>query len=353
MCQLGEIVPDKAGQRGIPFGGETTNFSNDFVLEGDSNVHAHILRGFLITRQAPRLPWLPVYPLRIGRLSAIPLNLRRSESAKIGVKVPIGSKGLMHKLALLGLVAAAQLVAADPRIGSWTLISAESSLDPPNKLSIVPLHEGVHVVSSGDTHIDFTAKWDGHGASVEGNPAFDQIELRRISKTQAEVKEKKDGSVVAIVHYKLSADGNELTGTTAQKGHADRITVWTRSGGTKVADNPFAGEWTQDMSKTRLRQGLVLRIEADGNDGVRFSGDFSYTARFDGREYDLRNSINDTVTLVLVDAHTVDSIYRRDDKISQKDRWVVSADGQQMTLTTTGKLESGQQVRESMVFRKQ
>ena len=100
----------------------------------------------------------------------------------------------MHKLALLGLVAAIQLGAADPRIGSWTLISAQSSLDPPNKLSITPLHDGVHVVISGDTHLDFTAKWDGHETSVQGNPAFNQIELRRIDKNQAEVKEKKDGS---------------------------------------------------------------------------------------------------------------------------------------------------------------
>ena len=51
-------------------------------------------------------------------------------------------------------------------------------------------------------------------------------------------------------------------------------------GGAKVADNLFAGEWTQDLSKTRLRQGLVLKIEADGKDGVRFSGDFSYTRPF-------------------------------------------------------------------------
>src|SRR5580658_8269395 len=98
----------------------------------------------------------------------------------------------MHKLVLLGLFAAIQLNAADPRIGSWTLDSAQSTLDPPNKISIVPLHDGVHVMSSGDTHIDFTAKWDGHEASVQGNPAFNHIELRRINKSQAEVKEKKD-----------------------------------------------------------------------------------------------------------------------------------------------------------------
>jgi hypothetical protein len=259
----------------------------------------------------------------------------------------------MHKFALLGLVTAIQLVAADPRIGSWTLLSAESVIEPPNKLSITPLKDAVHVVSSGETHLDFTAKWDGHEAPVLGNPAFNQIELRRIDKNQAEVKEKKAGAVVAIIRDKLSSDGNELTMTTAQKGRADRIAVWTRTGGTKTPDNLFAGEWTQDLSKTRLRQGLTLKIEADGNEGVRFSGEFSYSARFDGKEYDLKNSSNDTVTLQLVDGHTVEANYRRDDQIAQKDRWVVSADGQQMTLTTTGMLETGQRVKENLVFKKQ
>jgi hypothetical protein len=261
--------------------------------------------------------------------------------------------GPLHKLALLGLLVATQLNATDPRIGSWTLISAQSSLDPPNKLSITSIHGGIHVVSSGETHIDFAAKSDGHEASVKGNLAFDRIELRRIDKHQVEVKEKKNGAVVATIRDKLSRDGNELTCRTSQKGRADRITVWTRTGGTKSADSLFAGEWTQDLTKTRLRQGLALKIEADGNEGVRFSGDFSYSARFDGKEYDLKNSSNDTVALQLVDAHTVDSTYRRDNQITQRDRWVVSADGAEMTLNTTGTSESGQQVREMMVFRKQ
>ena len=152
---------------------------------------------------------------------------------------------------------------------------------------------------SGDTHVDFTAKLDGHEASVQGNPAFNQIELRRIDKHQVEVKEKKDGAVVVTIRDKLSRDGNELTSTTSQNGHADRITVWTRIGGKKAANDLFAGEWTLDQNKTRLRQGMALKIEADGKDGVRFSGDFSYSARFDGKEYDLKNSSNDTVTLEL------------------------------------------------------
>jgi hypothetical protein len=206
---------------------------------------------------------------------------------------------------------------------------------------------------SGETHLDFTAKSDGHETPVPGNPAFNQVELRRINKRQSEVKEKKDGAVVATVREKLSSDGNELTITTASQGHADQITVWIRSGGAKVAGDLLAGEWTQDLSETRLRQGLGLKIESDGNGGVRFSGEFSYSARFDGKQYDLKNSRNDTVTLELVDPHTVDSIYGRDNQVAQKDRWVVSADGQQMTLTTTGTLETGQHLTEKLVFKKQ
>jgi hypothetical protein len=205
---------------------------------------------------------------------------------------------------------------------------------------------------SGDTHLDFTAKSGGHDTPVPGNPAFNQVELRRIDKKQAEVKEKKDGVVVATIREKLSKDGNELTVTTVSTGHPDQITVWTRSGGAKAGDL-LVGEWIQDLSKTRLRQGLVVKIESDGNGGVRFSSNFSYTARFDGKQYTLKNSRNDTVTLELIDPHTVDSIYRRDDQVVQKDRWVVSADGQQMTLTTTGTLETGQHLIEKLMFKKQ
>jgi hypothetical protein len=254
---------------------------------------------------------------------------------------------------MLALLCATQVWAADPRIGSWKLISAQSNLDPANTLSITDLHDGVHVVMSGDKHLDFTAGGKGHEASVPGNPAFDQVELDRIDKRHAEVKEKKDGALVATVREELSADGNRLTITTVSVGHADQITVWTRSGGAKVARDLFAGKWTEDLSKTLMRQGLPLKIEADGNDGVRFSWEFSYTARFDGKQYDLRNSRNDTVTLQLVDSHTVDAIYRRDDQITQKDRWVVSADGQEMTLTTSGTFETGQHLSEKLVFKKQ
>jgi hypothetical protein len=205
---------------------------------------------------------------------------------------------------------------------------------------------------TGETHFDFTANRNGHDSAAPGNLGFNQIDLHRSDKRQAEVREKKDGTLVATVREKLSKDGKELTTTTVAPGKADKITVWSRTGGTKSAVDLFVGEWTEDLSKTRMRQGLVLKIEADGSGGVRFLGDYSYTARFDGKQYDLKNSRNDTVTLQLVDPHTVDAAYRRDEQVTQNDRWQVSADGQQMTLSTTGTLESGQHLTEKLVFKK-
>jgi hypothetical protein len=226
-------------------------------------------------------------------------------------------------------------------------------MDPSNKLSVMPMKDGVHVVMTGETHLDFTAKFDGHDVAAPGNLGFNQVELKRIDKRTAELTEKKNDAVVATVRDKISADGNELAVTTANKGHAEQTAVWTRSGGAKVADNLFAGDWTEDASKTRMRQGTVLKIDADSGGGVRFAWDYSYTAKLDGKPYDLKNSRNDTVTLALVDAHTVDGIYKRDNQVAQNDRWVVSADGKQMTLTSTATLETGQRISEKLNFKKQ
>ena len=175
-------------------------------------------------------------------------------------------------------------------------------MDPANRLSITPVPNGTHVVMSGETHLDFTANTNGHPAPAPGNLGFNQIELHRIDRHQAEVREMKDDALVATVLEKLSNDGTELTSTTTSTGHASQITVWTRTGGTKDPKDPFKGDWTQDLSKTRMKQGLPVKIMADG-DGVRFLGDYSYTARFDGKPYDVKNSRNDTVVLTLVDPH--------------------------------------------------
>lgn len=239
----------------------------------------------------------------------------------------------------------------DPRIGTWTLTTAESTIDPPNRLTITPVQDGSHVVMTGATHLDFTTS-SGHPTPAPGNLGFNQIELKRAGKHQAEVKEEKNGMLVATVREALSPDGKELTSTTITKGQPNIITVWDRTGGARVAKDPFAGEWTQDLTKSRMRQGLVVKVEAAPNGYVHFTGDDTYTAAFDGKPHDVQHSRNDTVTLALTDPHTVDATYRRDNQVTERDHWVVSADGKQMTLTSRATLETGQHVVEKLTFRK-
>jgi hypothetical protein len=119
------------------------------------------------------------------------------------------------------VVVAARLYAADPRIGAWKLVSADSALDPPRVLFITPQGKGVHVVILGSTHLDFTAAWDGHDNHVQNIPAFNQIVMRRIDKNESEIKEKKNGALVATLHDKVSGDRKQLTITTVQQGHED------------------------------------------------------------------------------------------------------------------------------------
>jgi hypothetical protein len=251
---------------------------------------------------------------------------------------------------LMALFSATVVFAADPRTGSWTLTSAQSSLDPPDKLVIVSNAGTVHISMTGETRLDFTAKADGKQTPVASNPLFDEVQLHRIDKKQVEVIEKKNGAVVMSIRNQLSKDGKELTLTTTRPGHPDQISVWAKTGTARGVGDPFAGDWTQDVSKTRLRQGMLLKIDAVGSDGVHFAGDYSYTAHFDGKPYDVHDSRNDSVQLTQVDAHTVNASYQRDQQVTQKDQWSVAADGKTMTLTSTGTLESGQHFTEKLVF---
>jgi hypothetical protein len=255
--------------------------------------------------------------------------------------------------ALLTFLSAVYALAVDPRVGSWKLVSAQSSLDPPDRLLIVSAAGTVHVLMTGEIHLDFTAKSDGKQTPVPSNPLFDEVQIHRIDKKQVQVIEKKNGAEVATIRNVLSKNGKEVTLTTSRPGIKDQISIWSRTGAAKGALDPFAGNWIQDVSKTRMRQGVPLKIDAIGANGVRFAYDYGYTANFDGKRYDLHNSSNDTVQLTQVDAHSVDAIYRRDEQITQKDHWIVAPDGKTMTLLSTGTLQTGQKFTEKLSFERE
>ena len=122
---------------------------------------------------------------------------------------PVVQGGPIRIFLLLALLSTVQPGVVDPRAGSWTLLSAQSNLDPPNRLSLTPTHGALHVVMSGENHLDFTANSNGQKSPAPGNLAFDHIELHRIDKRQSEVLEEKNGALIATVREKLSPDGSD------------------------------------------------------------------------------------------------------------------------------------------------
>jgi len=86
-------------------------------------------------------------------------------------------KSTMLKLTWI-VVVSARLCAADPRIGAWKLVSADSALDPRECSSLRLKGKGVHVVILGSTHLDFTAAWTDMTITYKIS-AFNQIVMRQ------------------------------------------------------------------------------------------------------------------------------------------------------------------------------
>lgn len=258
----------------------------------------------------------------------------------------------MRKLLFASLAAALPLIAADPRLGAWKLVSANSTLDPPRKFTVTAEGNGIHFQNSPSTQ-EFFGQYDGKIYPLLKGPG-NQVAIRKTGRDKIEFVYRKDGAVTATYRVAFSIDWNELveTYTSVLPPEPEVTLVWDRTGEERSTIDPFIGEWTQNGNKSRLRQKLVLKIETNG-DGVRFTGDFSYTAKPDGTDYPVKDFRDDAVALQFPDAYTVTSIYKRAGKVADEDRWVVSRDGKQMTMTVTGTLANGARISEELVFERE
>jgi hypothetical protein len=113
--------------------------------------------------------------------------------------------------------------------------------------------------------------------------------------------------------------------------------------------DPFVGEWKMNPAKSEyngkpmpesgivrfenevdgLRHTIEL-IEADGQ-GVRNT----FRAKFDGKDYPALKS-GQTVSRKRVDSNTFEATFKKDGKVTNRDRWAVSGDGRTITFTSTG-----------------
>jgi hypothetical protein len=261
------------------------------------------------------------------------------------------------RIGLVLLLGVVQLYATDPRIGTWKEISLEEN--PTTKLTVTAEADGIHLVIAGDAGgvLEFTAKFDGRDYPVLHAVAVNQIALRKVNESTIEATFKRDGRATGGVRrYEASNDGKELVSTDAVTGQEDQYgIVFDRKGGPRDSTNLVVGAWIMNHAKTVQRNPEVITFTADGASGVDFSGSagFGYNAQLDGKDYPTQQSRDDAVSLRLINARTVEETWKRDGKVTDSVRCVVSPDGQQLTMTSEGVQPDGTRFKSKEVYRKQ
>lgn len=135
-----------------------------------------------------------------------------------------------------------------------------------------------------------------------------------------------------------------------------------------MADNLFIGKWQLDPTKSDYEHGFPPQsgtyiITSEGN-GLKFamawtgvdgkSFEMAYHAIPDGVDYPYENpQVADTLSLTLVDDHTLDSDSKKGGKVSTHGRRSLSPDGQTMTIVQSGTTAEGQPYRNLSVYERQ
>ncbi len=132
--------------------------------------------------------------------------------------------------------------------------------------------------------------------------------------------------------------------------------------------DPQVGVWKLNVAKSKYTPGPVpksgtTKIEAAGA-GVKVTVDqtladgtarhFEFTANYDGKDSPMTgNPEADTVARTRVNPTTVQTINKKDGKVTTTQTSEVSADGKTRTVTTKGVNASGQTVNNIAVYEKQ
>jgi hypothetical protein len=147
------------------------------------------------------------------------------------------------------------------------------------------------------------------------------------------------------------------------------LVVISSSAVSAQGQDPRVGTWKLNVEKSKYDPGpppqsQTLRIEPAGKgekvtsevvsaDGKRTTS--VYTANFDGKDYPLSGSAlgADNVALKRIDVRTTERTDKKEGKVVQTLRRVVSSDGKTMTVTGKGTNAEGKPFSNVVVFDKQ
>jgi hypothetical protein len=162
-----------------------------------------------------------------------------------------------------------------------------------------------------------------------------QIRLRRACRSAA------IAGVVAV-----------LAGTVLAQGPEAQVGTWNHN----LAKSPYSPGPAPTSPTTQIEAagaGTKVVVDQSPTDGaVRH---WEFTANYDGKDMPItgNNPDADMIARTRVNASTVNSVLKKDGKITTKQTSVVSSDGKMRTVTTTGTNAAGQNVNNVAVYDKQ
>jgi hypothetical protein len=147
------------------------------------------------------------------------------------------------------------------------------------------------------------------------------------------------------------------------------LVVGVLGAGVLVAAQPkdaFVGTWVLNVAKSKYSPGPAPKsastiIQAAGQ-GYKFSvkneqasgavQQWSFTTNLDGKDVPItgNNPNADTVAVKRIDANTLETVAKKDGKVTTTQRNVVSADAKTRTVTTTGVDAQGEKVNNVAVY---
>ena len=120
------------------------------------------------------------------------------------------------------------------------------------------------------------------------------------------------------------------------------------------AKSTFAAGATKNSTVVYEAAGDNVKVTVDGTDKDGNSVHSAWTGKYDGKDYPLTGDPNtDTRSLKRIDGHTLELTGKKNGKVVNSGRIVVSADGKTRTVTTTTTDSTGKKLKSTAVYDKQ
>ena len=237
----------------------------------------------------------------------------------------------LRSLILCGVVAAMSPAtwASSVFDGTWRP-EYPQKVSPNEKHDVIALKNGVYECRSCTP--PYTTKADGADYAVDNNPDYDMRSIKVVDARTITRTAKKGGTVLFESKLIAGEDGTTLTELqTVMDVTTHPFVVRIRSrrvGAPQPGYHAVSGEWQRlDFDMPNNDEDTTLRVDGDMLSMSDKMGR-SFKAKLDGTDAPYAGTPEfSTVSVKLIDAHTIEERDKSDGKVAKITRWVVTPDG--------------------------